>query len=202
MSPRRRLVALVGASSYGFAIGSIHSTTFALRNLVKMPLLLVVTALVCSLAYFVFAGTLTRLSFGEVFREASSIFEDVAILLSSLAPPMFFLARVLERPDEAGLHEYELFLVVNVVAIAIAGCLAVVRRAATLRVLAALDRRRTVVLLAGWLGVSLLVGSQWAWYLRPFCGVATVPAPFILGTEPDFRGDRSFFEALAHAIRR
>jgi len=31
-------------------------------------------------------------------------------------------------------------------------------------------------------------------------GVATVDAPFVLGAEPDFRGDRGFYEALGHAL--
>jgi hypothetical protein len=40
------------------------------------------------------------------------------------------------------------------------------------------------------------VGSQWSWYLRPFCGVATVNAPFMLGAEPDFRGATNFYQAV------
>jgi len=197
----RPLVALACASAYGFAIGSVHSTKFALRNLVKMPLLLVVTAVVCSLAYYLFARMLTpRLSFRDVQREAFGVFADLSLLLGSLAAPMLFLAHVIERPDDRGLHEYELFLVVNVAAIAFAGLLVVVRRVSTLAVSSGLGRARSSALVASFLAVSLLVGAQWSWYLRPFCGVATVDAPFVLGTEPDFRGDRSFYEALGRAL--
>lgn len=197
----RELAMLPAASAYGFAIGSVHSLKFALRDLVKLPLLLVVTAAVCSLAYYVVARSITpALSFRAVQREAFAVFGDTALLLGSLALPMFFLARVLERADERGLHEYELFLLVNVVAIAASGVLALVFRARALASDAGLDRRTTVSLLGAWLSISLLVGSQCSWFLRPFCGVATVDAPFILGSEPDFRGDTSFFEAFRHAV--
>lgn len=203
MSRAWRAAALPCASLYGFAIGSVHSTEFALRNLVKMPLLLGVTAAVCALAYYLLARMLTRrLSFADVQREAVAVFADTAVLLGSLALPMLFLAHVIVRPDARGLHEYELFLVANVVAIAFAGSLALVRRAAALRDATGLGGRASAMLLAGWMSVSLVVGAQWSWYLRPFCGVATVDAPFVLGTEPDFRGDRSFYEAFAHALGR
>ena len=200
---RWRIAALPCASIYGFAIGSVHSTAFALRNLVKMPLLLLVTALVCSLAYYVISRTFTRsLRFREVQREAFAIFGDTAVLLGSLALPMYFLAHAIVRPDERGLNEYETFLVANVVVIAVAGSFALARRALALAAATDLGRATTGLLVASWIAVSLLVGAQWSWYLRPFCGVATVDAPFVLGTEPDFRGDRSFYEAFAHAIRR
>ncbi len=54
-----------------------------------------------------------------------------------------------------------------------------------------------------WLLLSLLVGGQWAWYLRPFFGVASISAevtPFCLGTLPDYRGATSFFEAVLHLV--
>jgi hypothetical protein len=59
---------------------------------------------------------------------------------------------------------------------------------------------RGVVLVGAWLAASLFVGAQTSWYLRPFCGVAYVDTPFMLGTEPDFRGATSFYEALFHLI--
>ncbi|MFT5357956.1 MAG: hypothetical protein ACI9KE_005193, partial [Polyangiales bacterium] len=49
---KRQLLTLAGASAiYGFSIGAVHSLVFALRNLIKFPLLLLVTAIVCCLAY-------------------------------------------------------------------------------------------------------------------------------------------------------
>jgi hypothetical protein len=34
--------------------------------------------------------------------------------------------------------------------------------------------------------------------MRPFCGV--VGAPFMLGSQPDFRGATSFYEAVYHVF--
>jgi hypothetical protein len=36
--------------------------------------------------------------------------------------------------------------------------------------------------------------------MRPFCGVRTVDAPFMLGAQPDFRGATSFYEAVYHVF--
>jgi hypothetical protein len=125
------------------------------------------------------------------------------LLLASLATVSFFLAQTLERASAAGLGQYPLFLSLNVGFIAAAGVTALVHRARTLLARSDVARWRGSSLLVLWLGLALAVGGQWAWYLRPFFGVATIPAdqtPFCLGTEPDFRGARSFYEALAHVV--
>ena len=61
-------------------------------------------------------------------------------------------------------------------------------------------RARLALLIAAWLTASLFVGAQASWYMRPFCGVRTVDAPFMLGSAPDFRGATSFYEALFHLL--
>ena len=50
---------IVSSAAYGFAIGSVHSSTYAVHNLIKFPLLLTVTALVCAPAYFISARFFT-----------------------------------------------------------------------------------------------------------------------------------------------
>ena len=51
---------LVGAAAvYGFSIGIGHSLLYACRNLVKFPLLILVTATVCALACFLCARLVT-----------------------------------------------------------------------------------------------------------------------------------------------
>lgn len=194
----RQLLALAGASAiYGFSIGSVHSLAFALRNLLKFPLLLLVTALVCSLACTLAARALCpSLGFRAVLRAVIAIFADTSLLLAALAPVMLFLALVLERADASGLNDYPLFLTLNVLAIAGCGSMALVRRTRAIAAQHKLSGRRASTITAVWMLLSLLVGSQWSWYLRPFCGVATVDAPFILGAEPDFRGATNFYQAV------
>jgi len=203
---KRSLVVLILASAvYGFSIGAGHSWLYATRNLLKFPLLLLCTALVCSLAYFVLARFLgTMLSFSRVQRLVLEVFRDVAVLLASLSPATLFLALTM-RPATSNedLGEYPFVQGINVALIAVCGCLAVRRQAASLLVEHRLGRGLANVLLGGWMALSLFAGGQAAWYMRPFFGIAlpgaTTP-PFFLGTSPDFRGARSFYEAVYNLV--
>lgn len=196
----RVLLALIAASAiYGFSIGAVHSLLFALRNLLKFPALLLTTAAVCALAYWVVARAITpRLEFCDVQRLGLETFRDLSVLLASLAPACIFLACTVEQPDEMGLNEYPLFLGLNVLFVAVAGTCALIRQARRILSRKGVSLRRSVVITIAWLLLSLLVGSQCAWFLRPFCGVSSLQeqTPFILGTEPDFRGATSFFQAV------
>lgn len=201
MSWRAWLRAALAAACYGFSIGAVHSWKFALRNVIKFPLLMLITASVCAVCYYVVARWLTRqLDAGAVARSTLTIYHDTSVLLASLAPVTLFLALTVRRPDAHSLHEYPLFLSVNVLLIAVSGSLALLRQCRQLLSEHAVPLRRGACLIAAWLCVSLFVGAQASWYLRPFCGVASVDAPFMLGTAPDFRGATSFYEALFHLL--
>ena len=85
--------------------------------------------------------------------------------------------------------------------IALSGSLALLRQCQRLVVEHGVPLGRGVLLVAAWLAASLFVGAQASWYMRPFCGVRGVDAPFMLGAAPDFRGATSFYEALFHVLR-
>jgi hypothetical protein len=141
----------------------------------------------------------TSLTFGEVQAVVLRIFRNLSVLLASLSPVVYFLARVIEQPaTDRELGEYPLFLGINVFLIALCGCVAVVRQASTLFTGQGLSLPKAWALITAWLLLSLLVGAQWAWYLRPFFGVSALEedTPFCLGTSPDFRGATSFYEAV------
>jgi hypothetical protein len=195
---------ILWSALYGFAVGSVHSLTFAARNLVKFPLLLLVTVAVCALSYYFLARFITRrLSFRETLELSTRIFRDTALLLGSLAPVCWFLARVIDQPDAGGLNEYPFFLGLNVALIAICGAAALVRRSLDLLRRYRLRSAQVLAVIAMWLVVSLLTGSQAAWYLRPFYGVSTIGAdrtPFLLGRQPDINGATSFYEAVANIV--
>jgi hypothetical protein len=62
---------------------------------------------------------------------------------------------------------------------------------------------RRFAALGGWLAISLLVGGQVAWTLRPLFGVASIPGTetrLILGSAPDYRGATNFYEAIYHLV--
>jgi len=198
----RGVVVLVLASSfYGFAIGSVHSPLFGARNLVKFPLLILVTAAICSVAYFLIARMLTpRLGFPEVQALAVGIYRDISLMLASVAPALLFLAYTIDQPTLRELREYPLFLGLNVAFVALAGTITVIQRSRALISGRGISLPRGLLIITSWLALSLLVGGQWAWFLRPFCGVSalTEETPFLLGSMPDYRGAANFYEAVWH----
>jgi hypothetical protein len=200
---RRALLAMaLGSAAYGFAIGSAHSLRLGVWNTVKFPLLLAATSLLCTPAYFLLAQFISaRLRFGAVMRLVFGAFADTAILLGSLAPVCYFLARTIAQPAGGDLKEYPMFLGLNVLFVALCGTTAVVRQGGRLLKQHKLSLGRSVMTVAAWLAVSLFAGGQLAWYMRPFVGVRTIHRlPFMEGPNPDYRGARSFYEAVYHLL--
>jgi hypothetical protein len=156
----------------------------------------------CALAYHAFALLATRrLTLRDVTAASLRTYADLSVLLASLAPVSYFLARTLAQPTAESLREYPFFLGLNVVFIASAGTVALTRQ--TLRLVREheLGLVRSAVVVAAWLAISLFAGGQCAWFLRPFFGVSTIEVrDFADGTKPDYRGATSFYEAVWHLV--
>jgi hypothetical protein len=203
---RRDLATLLLASAlYGFSIGSVHSTRFGLHDVIKFPLLFVLTGAACAVAYFLWACLVGgfRFRFVDVQRLAIRLYRDAALMLAALAPANWFLARTVVAPDETSLHEYPMFLGLNVCFIAAAGTLALIRQVRALARYHPWSLPRRLTLVSGWLALSLLVGGQAAWTLRPFFGVRSIPGAetrFFLGSSPDYRGSTNFYEAVYNVV--
>ena len=91
----------------------------------------------------------------------------------------------------------------NVLFIAACGSIALIRQARALLDTHGLMRRTSLMLVAGWLALSLFTGAQCAWYMRPFFGISYMgrgATVFFSGTRPDFRGARSFYEAVYNLV--
>ena len=128
-------------------------------------------------------------------------YRDVAVLLASLSPVAFFLARAVVQPDARSLGEYPFFLGLNVGFIALCGVVALVRQ--TLRLLRRhrLRLARAMTVTVVWLALSLFAGAQCAWFFRPFFGPSTIAHPPVIeGWGEDYRGARSFYEAVYHLL--
>jgi hypothetical protein len=203
---RRDVATLVLASAlYGFSIGCVHSARFGLHNVVKFPLLLLITGAACAVAYFVWALLIggARFRFVDVQRLAMRLYRDAAVLLAALAPANWFLARTIIPPDATSLHDYPLFLGANVGFIAVAGALALFRQVRALAQYHPWPLSQRAITVGGWLALSLLVGGQAAWTLRPFFGVRSIPGAetrFFLGSSPDYRGSTNFYEAVYNIV--
>ena len=198
------LATLLAAAAYGFALGASHDLLGASRNLVKFPLLIGATAAIASVAFWVAALALRAdLSFGAVQRTTFLLFHDVAVLLASLAPAVLFVGLVLRATDDGWMGEYDLFLAANVGLIAAAGSLALVRRAQALLPASGLALRRALLVVLAWLALSLFVGGQVAFLMRPLIGVPATRGstpPWFLGSEPDARGATSFYGAMFQVV--
>ena len=203
----RSLLALAGcAAVYGYALGSAHSHLYASRNLLKLPLLLLLTAAVCAPSY-VLAARLCglRLPARDVGRVALGAFRDLAVLLASLAPPILFVGLVLQHTDDGVLGEYYFFFAINLGAIAASGSLALARRARVLVERHGVAAARARAVLGLWLAVTLFAGGQAAFWLRPFFGLPATRGgspPLFLGATPDVRGARNFYEMVWLAVER
>jgi len=197
----KRLAQVIVASAvYGFSIGSVHSTRLGVYNLLKFPLLILVTSAVCAMAFYVFSQFITReLSFRDVQSLTVSAYRDVTLLLASLSPVSFFLAKTILQPDQVSLREYPFFKGLTVIFIALCGGAALTRQTVLLLRRHSLSVRKSVLIVVTWLSLSLFAGGQCAWYLRPFFGIATPGTKisfFIAGTRPDSTGATNFYQSV------
>lgn len=200
----RRFATLTLASAgYGFGIGIANSWVYGVRNLVKFPLLIAVTAATCAMCYHVLARFLgAPLGFVNVQRIVLGVFHDISVLLVSLTPIVLYMAWTMVDPVEGDLGGYPAFLRFNFFAIVLAGCLSVTLRARRELPATVLDGRRRAVLLTLWMLTSLAVGGQVCWYIRPFFGwlPGTWDRPWFSGTIPNQEGARSFYEAVYNML--
>lgn len=198
--PLRALAtALLAAAIYGFALGAGKNLTYCWRSAVKFPLLLLGTGLLCALACFVLAAFLgVPLRFPAVQRANCALLRTLAVLLGSLAPVTLFLGLTMAPPSGRDLGGYPAFVGMNVVFIALAGALALLLQARLLLREHGIAPGRAAAVVAGWLALSLLVGGQLAFWLRPFFGIASLHGdpPFLLGDEPTATGARNFYEVV------
>jgi len=203
----RKLLLLVPcAALYGLALGSAHSWLYAARDVVKFPLLIAMVSVVCAVANWIAAKALgAALSMRAVLEAVLGAFADTSILLASLAPAVLFVGLVLRHGDDGWLGEYYLFFALNVVLVAIAGGLALVRGTRSLCAAAGLPLRTSVRVVAAWVVLALFVGGQAAFWLRPFFGLPATRGntpPFCLGSTPDVRGATNFYEMVLITLER
>jgi len=184
---------IAGASAYGAAMGAWRDPKLAGYVAIKLPMLLVATALVDAVANGLWARRLgSRIGLGESCRAVLMAFALAAVVLGSFAPVLFFLARSLPGPEVAEARTaHDALGLAHVAVIALAGCLAVARQS---HWLATLDGRASTAtrVVATWLGLNLVVGAQISWNLRPWFGTPGLPVTF-LRADPF---DGTFYESV------
>ncbi len=148
-------------------MGSTHSLIQALSSATKLPILFLITLIICIPALYIFSvlfGSNQRLS--QSIALVLSAITVTAVLLLSFAPITFFFMLTTSG--------YQFFKLLNVLFFTIAGSLGMVFLSHGMRVVSASDKEegtkmRSLVLYV-WIVLYAFVGSQMAWTLRPFIG--------------------------------
>ncbi len=194
------LLIALGAGSFGLAMGVWRAPLQAVYCALKLPLILVLTALGNGLLNSMWAPLLgLNMPARQTLLAVLMSFVVAAIILGACSPLLGFLVwnlPPLAARSEGRLAAHSVILVTETAMIAFAGIAANLRLAQLLRSCSRTPVNARNVLIA-WLSGNLLLGSQLAWLARPFVGSPGLPVEFLRADA--FRG--SFFEALWSATR-
>ena len=194
-------IILVGSGLYGAAMGVWRAPLQAGFVAIKLPLIILLTALGNALLNSILAPLLgLNIGLRQSFLAILMSFAIASAILGSFSPLVAFL--IWNAPplnDASSLTEttYNSILLVHVGVIALAGI------AANLHLLQLLRTFSTRVVVArrvlvGWLTGNLFLGSQLAWILRPFIGSPDLQIEFL--RKSAFHGN--FYETVFRSIVR
>ena len=178
-------VAAASFAIYGAIIGSQHSFKQALSSSVKLPILFLLTAVVCIPTLFIFSSFFgSRRTLLQYFALLSAGSAVMGLALVGFAPvTLFFIVTT---------HNYQFFKILNVAFFAVAGLLGVLFFKRMYVQFSedgtpAMKTRR--MLLQLWLLLFAFVGTQLAWTLRPFFGAPGLPLEIVREVDGNFYTD-------------
>lgn len=181
------LLLLTGGFLYGAVMGMYHARALqALYSGMKVPLLLVVSSVICLPSFFVLNTILgLRDDFAVALRGIVAAQATLAVTLTALAPlTLFFYATS---------HDYDFAIVMNGVLFLIGAVAGQVTLARHYRALIAKNPRHRYGRLS-WLVLYIFIAIQMAWVLRPFIGSA--------GMEPEFFREDAWSNAYVVVLGR
>ena len=178
------LCTILMAAFYGAVIGLYQPGMQTLFAAVKMPLIILGTALMCTPTFFVFNAIFgSKLSLGQTLALVLLLSAATTLVLAAFAPIAWFFT-VSTRGQG-----FLIFLHVSVFVVACSfGMRALLVARRYLEYLITTHRAISPGLLIVWLVIVAFVGLQMAWYMRPLLE----PGPFHTG-EPGL-----FIEALKY----
>ena len=193
-------VVIVGTGAFGAALGSWRAREQALYCAIKLPLILLLTALGNGLLNAMLAPLLgLNIHARQSLLAVLLSFTIAAAILGAFSPLLWFLlwnVPPLAPGSPQSFSTHSLILLAETLMIAFAGIAANLRLVQLLRELSG-SRVIARKVLVAWLAGNLLLGSQLAWILRPFVGSPGLPVQF-LRTDA-LKG--SFYESIWNAIR-
>ena len=194
-------VTIGGAGLYGAAIGFWRDPLQAFYTGLKLPLVIILTAVGNGLFNGMVAPLLgLSVGFRQSFLAVLMSFTIASAILGAFSPLAFFLVwntpPVTDRWGAEAFSHHSIILLVNVLAIGFAGVAANIRLFQLLQKLGG-SRMIALKILLVWLGGNLFLGSQLSWILRPFVGSPGLPIEFL--RHDAFNGN--FYEAVFRALK-
>lgn len=197
---QHKIAALMFSSSvffaiYGAIIGAFGGWMQAIASAVKVPILYLMTAIVCFPTLYFFNILFgSRKSFVQHLAVLTAAIASISILLFSFAPvSLFFL---ITAPD------YRFFLLLNVAIFGLTGAIGVYFLYQGMQMMSHQDdtsgHKNRKRLLQAWLFLFAFVGSQLGWTLRPFFGAPGKPFELFRQLEGNFY--QSVFNSLGQII--
>jgi len=192
-SLRPLAILIVCSAVYGACIGAWRDPRLAAFVAIKLPLLLLSTALVDGLLRALVARRLGfELSLGASLRAVLCGFALASVVLAAFAPVVLLFDLSLPAPGSRSADFAHAALgLLHVGAVAFAGSVAVLRQQRWLRGWC-IDPRAASRVVGLWLLIDLVVGAQLSWILRPWFGTPGMDVQFL--REHPFRG--TFYESL------
>ena len=195
------MLIVVGSACYGTAMGWWRDPLQALYVAIKLPLILLLTAVGNALLNAMLAPLLgLNIRFRQSFLAIFMSFAIAGTILGSFSPLVGFLvwnAPPMSTDFSVSGGTYSLIMLTHVAVIAFAGVVANVRLLQLLRELGGNMRVAWRVLFA-WLIGNLFLGSQLSWIFRPFIGSPALPIQFFR----DHPLAGNFYEAVLHSFWR
>ncbi len=193
------IIIILGAGSYGAAMGWWRDPQQSFYVALKFPLIILLTTFGNALLNAMLAPLLgLNIPFRQSFSAVVMSNTVTATILGAFSPLIFFM--VWNAPEMSAkvvsYTAYNFILLTHVAVIALAGTMGNLRLLQLLTQLAhgpAIARR----VLCAWLAGNLFLGSQLSWILRPFIGAPSLPVQFL---RPDsFHGN--FYETVFNTVR-
>ena len=180
---------------YGATMGMSHSLISSLSSAIKLPILFLLTAIICIPSLYTFNVLLgQRFKFLQTVALMIMTLGTTTILLASLAPLSFFF--VLTTND------YSFLLLMHVAILALCGLYGVqYLYRGCLYISFRMEQPLNQLLLKIWILIYAVVGMQLGWILRPFIGFPGTPFA-LFRTEENGNFYISVWNTLIHLMGR
>lgn len=165
---------------YGAVLGSWHGPRLALYVAIKIPLLMLSTAVLTALFNWTVASLLgLRLRFAETFALTLVPLAVASLVAASLAPVAWFFTQSLPAPSPAQQTLHNVLYLVHTTLIAAGGIAGTMMLRRALVGVCGGDAQLARRVRLSWTIAYAFVGGEMAWALRPFVGSVHLPVVFL-----------------------